>query len=509
MKHKKTSQLLLALLVLGSSFLISGKVHASTLYYQNNNSVDIGQTGTTWIQIGNFIGDGTTLDTNTELAYGVDYLSLGNCAGGGQGLTIAISTETDLNSNPGNRFDFAGSASISSGYQLAYSDFATIGSQTLTNGVTYYIYFNRAAAYTCNFNIKTDTNGDMYGYITTNGSPAPDLNDTTTRIDTISPPNASTTGYTTTLNATGYINEDDYETGTILRLRLVNNTLQNGIGGSALDAWNSAFGGYSIPITSAGAFDLSTTTTFDIDGQVNIEWSIQVPNTTWLIGSFLSPQVLVSTTTYFIVNQMTGLDIAMASTTDILISALVTGTTTQSVIRCNPANFDITVCLISLLIPPRSVLENDLTNFKNDVLVRFPIGYVTRFLTILGSGATSSLPVFSATIPDALPFGQGQTITLDLNHSLDWILYATTSAYITAEASSTDTLYDITSYYWNIMVYMALGFYILRRIIGAHLIPDLFYSTESIVSTRRMNRRKRSDDSYKLKEKLYEMSKRK
>jgi len=431
-KQNKTSQLLLALLVLGGTFLISEKVQASTEIY-----IPLSSTGL----LTETLGTSAEEDEGTNITSLVWYVSTYPST-----VTTYCSSGNLPFSSWGIGFDV--DKMFKSGCN-ATADDGNYWVRLQGSGFDYYaIFIKSGGTWQSGFN-------------------------PTTRIDTVSPPNASTTGYTTYLNATGYINENDYEEGIILRIRLANNTLQNGIGGSVLDAWNGAFGGFSIPITSAGSFDLGTTTTFDIDGQINIEWSLQVPNTTWLIGSFLSPQILVSSTTMFVVNQMTGLDIAMASTTDILVSALVTGTTTQSVIRCNPANFDITVCLISLIVPPRSVLEQDLTNFKNDVLNRFPIGYITRFLTILGSTATSSLPVFSATIPNALPFGQGQTIELDLNHSLDWILYATTSAYITAEASSTETLYDITSYYWNIMVYMALGFYIIRRIIGSHIIPKI------------------------------------
>jgi len=256
-----------------------------------------------------------------------------------------------------------------------------------------------------------------------------------------------------------------------VRIRLVNNTLQNGIGGSALDAFNAAFGGFDFPLVS-GDNVISTTTVFFPLGQYNWDLKVEVPNKTFLIGSFLPDSVLIATTSLFYVVAPTGLDVAMASTSDVLISSLVTGTTTQSVLRCNPVNFDITVCAISLIVPSSSVVQSDFETFRDDVLRRAPIGYITRFATILLSTGSSSLPVFSATIPNGV-IGAGSSLTLDLNHSLDYILNATTSSFNNASATSTDTFYNITSFYWNIVVYLGFLFYILKRVLGKHLIPKL------------------------------------
>ena len=342
---------------------------------------------------------------------------------------------------------------------------------------------------------------EVYNFIVSNGYVT--NYSTSTRILTTSPTNASTTGYTTVIGASGYINSSDFVNGMELRIRLVNNTLQNGIGGSALDAWNSVFGGFSFPIISSGAFNFSTTTTFDVRGQVNMDIDIEVPNSTFLIGSFLPPDVLVSTSTIFYVDSPTALDIAMASTSDVLIDALITGSTTQSVLQCNPQNFDITICLISLIVPPYSVIQSDFTQLKDGFLSRWPIGYITRAFEIFSSTASSSLVVFSATLPSNL-IGVVPSISLDLNGALDTVLNSNASDY--GYGSSTSTLYETTSYYWDIIVYIALGFYILRRILGSHVVPDLFrnedgtYGKGDYVNSRTRIRHKkynsRTDDLF-------------
>jgi len=290
-----------------------------------------------------------------------------------------------------------------------------------------------------------------------------------TSVIVTSPVNASTTATTTVTGATVYINEDDYVDGMYLRMNFVNNTVANGAG-FAFEAWDAAFGGIDLPITSAGFSTVSTSTTFYTNGKVTATWQIRQPNDTWLIGSILSDSVVLSTTTYFVVSQMTALDYIMSSTSAVLVNALLTGTTTaQSVIRCNPTDFDILICATSLVVPPYSVLVDDFEQLRDGFLARWPLGYVTRFVEIFADTSSSSIPVISATVPSGV-VGAGASITLNANNALDFILNATTSSFLNSSASSTETFYEITSRYWNIFVYLALGFWILRRILGSHII---------------------------------------
>lgn len=305
--------------------------------------------------------------------------------------------------------------------------------------------------------------------------------DESSRIIVTEPYNEEIVSTTTQIGATIFISDLDYVDGMYFSYNLINNTLQNGIGGSALDAWNSAFNDFSFDLVP-GLNVISTTTTFELNGQVNASWRVYVPNTTFLIGSFLPDNIFLSTTTEFTVTRKTGLDIAMSSSTSVLISSLITGTTTQSIIRCNPVDFDITTCLVSLFIPPQSVLEHDFNQLRDGFLSRWPLGYVTRFITIFSNTASSSLPVLRATVPPGIP-GTGSSLVLDLNGVLDPFLNSTIGSFSNVSASSTQTLYEFTSYYWEIIVYLALGLYILRRILGLHLIPHgIEYQTDTTIT---------------------------
>jgi len=281
-----------------------------------------------------------------------------------------------------------------------------------------------------------------------------------TRIVTTDPTHQEIVATSTTIGASVYISPEDYREGMYLLVNMVNNTL-SATGGFALDAWNAAFGGIRFTLNS-GVNNVSTTTIFDRIGQVNVNWYVKTPNTTPLIGWFFADQTIVASSTKFVVVEMTALDIVMASTSDVLINALITGTTTQSVIRCNPFNFDITVCVLSLLYPSQEVLKSNFDRLRNDLLEKWPLGYVTRIIDILNASTTTSIPVINATIPTGIA-GAGSTIYLDPNGAIDYILNA--SASDSGFGSSTDTLYETTSYYWNILVYTLLALYILRRIL--------------------------------------------
>jgi len=107
----------------------------------------------------------------------------------------------------------------------------------------------------------------------------------------------------------------------------------------------------------------------------------------------------------------------------------------------------------------------------NNITTSFPIGYVTDFVTIMSTTTASSLTVIDATIPTGIA-GAGASIHLDLANVLDPFLYATTSSFVNSSASSTDTFYDITSVYWNKIVWFLFFMYILTRILGTAIIPN-------------------------------------
>jgi len=140
-------------------------------------------------------------------------------------------------------------------------------------------------------------------------------------------------------------------------------------------------------------------------------------------------------------------------------------------------------------VPDPNAMQGYIQKLKDGFITKFPIGYFYVIYDVLTTTATSSLPVLSATIPNGI-VGAGASISLDFNHSLDWILNATTSQF-TQSGQSSDTLYEIVEPYWNTFVYIALGFYIITRFVGSGLFGGLGSFYASPMSVDDFKRKKR------------------
>lgn len=158
------------------------------------------------------------------------------------------------------------------------------------------------------------------------------------------------------------------------------------------------------------------------------------------------------------------------------------------------SSFSVGDCVKALVIPDQTQITYLSGVLKDNVSSHFPLGYVTDFLDILTSNATSSLTVIDATVPSVLP-GSGARIRLDLNGVLNPILNATTSIFINSSASSTQTFYQITSYYFNYLIYILTVLYIIGRIIGKHLVPNFGFYTNSETGKTRFGRYNAREDN--------------
>lgn len=315
---------------------------------------------------------------------------------------------------------------------------------------------------------------DLYFQINTEGS---GIITNETRFISVIPVASSTVATTTTIGASLYIKPSDYKEGMYLQMSFTNQSVSL-LGGSVLDAWNSASGqGREIRLPlSSGSNNVSTTTTFITAGKNTGIYKIVSPTFTSsipILGVLFSPSIVLSTSTYFFVGQKTSFDSAVELGGESLTEYILTGTTTgaNTITNCaNIATSGIVPCLVSLVVPSSQTLTDDITRLRNGFLSSWPLGYITRIITILTASTTASLPVLSATVPNGV-VGAGAHITLDLNHSLDYILYSNVGSFANESASSTDTFFNITNYYWKIMVYLAVAFYIMRRIMGSHIVP--------------------------------------
>jgi len=344
----------------------------------------------------------------------------------------------------------------------------------------------------------------FYGYLTTDGTPPP-VSDTSTRIIDFTPSEGDLlTGPNIGFTLDGYVNPADIVDDDTITIQFrVFNIDQNVLLASALSP--GSFQVFQHTATTSGFFSLAATSSL-ADGNYRVEACLRdsrlffgiIPN------PFAGGEECQSH--QFIVGQATFIgNISQQSYAQIqAIFASSTATSTAALARsCNLlGDFDMSSCIAYLFIPDAGLVRDSLINLRDNALRNFPVGYITDFAFILATTSTSSLTVVDVTLPAALA-GAGASVHLDLSHVLDPILNATTSSFIGESAPDDRTFYEITSFYWEIFVVVGLLFYILRRVVGTHVFghghPFQEMSGDEHVS----------DEAYRLKERLYEMSQRK
>jgi len=139
------------------------------------------------------------------------------------------------------------------------------------------------------------------------------------------------------------------------------------------------------------------------------------------------------------------------------------------------SSFSLGLCISALFLPTQSDIYLSLQDLKDGIGSRFPLGYLTSFIDIISTSTVGSMTAIDLETPEALGFGKN-TLRLDLTHSLDPILTATTGVFSNSSstgASSTATFFSTTNYYWSIVVYVLTALYVIRRIIGSLIIPDV------------------------------------
>jgi len=325
-------------------------------------------------------------------------------------------------------------------------------------------------------------------------------------------PSNETVGTTTTISLSWYIQPEDYENNSKIRWSLNNlrcNSTLVGIGGLSICSPS-----YVITATTSGYSGYSTTTVFEYEGKWEYHAYLEIPDFC-LLGLCYQGQRESELTGSFIVASTTLFD-TYIETISSLVSDLSSTTATSTIESiknsCNPisgdistlflnTNFDLLDCTWLLFLPNDEQITSAINQIKEGFIIRFPIGYLTDFISIVSSSSTVPLTVIDTDLPSGLGLGSSH-IRLDLDHVLDFVLYATsTNAFVTASTSATSTLYAITSSYWDKFIYLLVLLYILMRILGNNIIPRPFQEMSGDVNV--------SDDSYKLKEKLYELSQRK
>jgi len=327
--------------------------------------------------------------------------------------------------------------------------------------------------------------------------------DTSTHIISVTPENeTATTSTTTTINANWYINTTDLE-------MLSDGILGIGKGNIRITAQlcplnkipaTTCFPVIDTTITKAEGYtidEITSTTTTQNNTDYKMVWGI----TGYNYANFFGPVFNTSTTTYFTVGSTTNSGRIKEHEDFILGQYNRTASTTDDVYAvinsaCNPfstGDFDVGLCIYSIIAPPQDILARDIDILKEQFLYVAPIGYLTRFIDIMATTSTSSLPVIAYTTSGNSMFG---TTTFEFN-PFGALASADSPLTYTSDQEEPKTMGQIFSYIINIIIYLTLFFMIIKHLTGVHLHGD-FSATPS--------QNQKGNEAYRLKEALYKTS---
>ncbi len=219
---------------------------------------------------------------------------------------------------------------------------------------------------------------------------------TTTRIDSVTPSDRETVATSTagTISAAGYISSSDFSSGMFVRVRYAraSDALY------AISNIDSLFTTKVFPITAAGYFYFSTTTSLLETGGFLMDTSIRdtsiLNNVLDFLGfsSLARASILVATSTHFTVATSSDYDLFVQET----VHSLETYAPTSSA-ACFQG-FSVSGCINYLLVPNFGLLSAELVKFRDGFLSYWPWGYITRFMVIV-SGFADRTPLPTFTVP--------------------------------------------------------------------------------------------------------------
>lgn len=363
--------------------------------------------------------------------------------------------------------------------------------------------------------------------------------DTSTHIISVLPETGTTTATSSfSLGADIYVNPSDFVSGMKLHVHVKSaqlgeaNALYNIISPvsgiiNPLLFINSDSGTWDFDIATSGLSSFATTTGVNYIGRYDAVYSIQAPGQTSVIPSLLSQITLLGfspfsffyntdrtldvESSYFIASSLTSIDAnynyVVQKVSDVISN---TASTTEDLLDscATISKFSFVNCLTVLFYPSGAQFQSFASSTMNGFLSRAPIGYVSRIAEIVSSDATSSLPCLPTSLANkivkALPgMSSVELGAEDLCFEGNLMGPGSLLASMHSYGDDPKTLWEIMETPWTWLWRFALIIYILWRL---KVLPD-FRNKKKF---QEMSGDKDvSDDSYRLKEKLYEMSQRK
>lgn len=363
-----------------------------------------------------------------------------------------------------------------------------VSGQTLTGGTTYGLKFGK---FNCDasFHIYTKTNGDqLAGYMVTEGPVEgfSELSESTlTRFVLIdSPEDEEVIASTTPIDFSGYlyINQDDIGDEILtddwwIEVRIRRDS------DNQIQVANIALLDTVLRIDDGSGWiatynDFSTTSEpFSRNGRYTVNFTLHRHSIFTSITSFFGLEsyfnagVLAKFQTHFVIDELSGYDVAIGAFQESLedsFASTTLETLTERLDTCNPlGNFSVIDCLAGLFTLDSASAENLLTQFREMIGERAPIGYVTRLVTIMTSEtATSSFPMISFTFPAGIGLA-GETLQFDFNDILSDSAEIASSTLVSG-ADGTSNVWDVLMPTIDIILYLVLFMAIVHDVTGVH-----------------------------------------
>lgn len=266
--------------------------------------------------------------------------------------------------------------------------------------------------------------------------------DTKTRVDNIISPENESNQFTTTVTFMGsyYLNSNyaDYAEGSFLQILL-----------TPRGQYASTTQTIHIPLTATNTLALFEATT-TVENNMRYSWSTQIycSRTMDWYGTCDESTGLWHTGFYqFTTGQF---DPTYGQDFDLSVCNVLSG-------------FDPDACIYNLIFPNNVAYPRLMSEAKEKYAQAWPIGYVTRFLTIMSSTTPVKPPLMTMDLPIV---GEFQLDPWDSLMGETSILGQATSSIRVAGITkgSGQTLKEITEPYWITVCYFALGIFILRDI---------------------------------------------
>lgn len=298
---------------------------------------------------------------------------------------------------------------------------------------------------------------------------------TLTSIISVSPVDGSSvatttlTGGATTTAVVGYVDSSDLSSTTQVTVNYSNQTCSS-ISVDAINAVNGTCNfSLTYPITTVGSFSFSTSTLFNYIGKWQYVASIQDTNNSLCIFGYClinNSTELAQVTGSFVVSTSSGIDNLVS---EIASTSAGIGNLDLSAckININPfasSTFDILGCVEVLFVPNASATQAFMTSYAGQFLNYFPLGYATRLVQIMSSGATTTLPAISYTFSSSSALSAVGTVSFDPFGAL-----AGSSSISQATSDVTgapETVWQIMNPVITDIVYLLLLFMIIHDITG-------------------------------------------